>query len=192
MTMALILFTMIRTKKNRYYLLFVLLILNFLNCKSSSSERELKGFYAELENLLYRDLKCGTNFSSSDTIGANKIEMISYLISKIDSRDKVKLLNFRGRNPLISELPPPKELYVGIRAICLIDYFMTHEVAEVSTSVNCSCMFEVLNQQQEQITYSDLINLKKEMEVWFSANQRRSNSDLSSEWKMYSEQRFCY
>ncbi len=190
--MALILFTMIRTKKNRYYLLFVLLILNFLNCKSSSSERELKGFYAELENLLYRDLKCGTNFSSSDTIGANKIEMISYLISKIDSRDKVKLLNFRGRNPLISELPPPKELYVGIRAICLIDYFMTHEVAEVSTSVNCSCMFEVLNQQQEQITYSDLINLKKEMEVWFSANQRRSNSDLSSEWKMYSEQRFCY
>ncbi|MFN6378638.1 MAG: hypothetical protein ACK4WD_05145 [Flavobacteriales bacterium] len=170
----------------------MVLILNFSNCKSSSSERELKGFYAELENLLYRDVKCGTNFSSSDTIEANKIEMINYLISKLDSKDKVRLLNFRGRNPLISELPPPKELYIGIRAICLIDYFITHEVTEVSTSVYCSCIFEVLNQNQEQITYIDLINLKKELEVWFSANQGRSNSDLSAEWKMYSEQRFCY
>jgi hypothetical protein len=190
--MAHILFTMIRTKKNRYYLLFVLLILNFSNCKSSSSERELKGFYSDLEDLLHRDLKCGINFGSADIIEANKNEMISYLISRIDSRDKVRLLNFRGRNPLISELPPPKELYIGIRAICLIDYFITHEVAEVSSSVNCSCMFEVLNQHQEQITYNDLIELRKEMEIWFSANQGRSNGDLTSQWKMYSEQRFCY
>lgn len=183
---------MTRTKKNKHCLLLVLLILIISNCTSSSAEKELKGLHIELEDLLYLDVKCGTNFLSSDTIEGNKTEIISYLISKIDSQDKVRLLNLRGHNPLVSKLPAPKELYVGIRAICLIDYFISNEVSEVTSSVNCSCLFEVLNHHEEQITYSDLINLKKEIEVWFDANQGRSNSDLSSQWKMYSEDRLCY